>query len=140
MKRSPLTRRTPLARGKSELKRTRLKPMSDAKKREKAATDPIRDAYREAAGGVCERCGKRRKLDVHEIAAGSHRHRAVYDPNCLLAVCRACHEEIQGAPFRVQLAIKCRACSEAINRATGRNVLTFTGVSCAEDANETKGF
>ena len=133
MKRSPLHRRTPLNR------KTPLRPMGQAKRKERAETDPVRRAYVRAAGGRCENCGRRASLDLHEIPAGAHRHVAVYSPNCWLALCRECHDELQGLPFRVQLVVKCRAASESINRAVGRNVLTLVGVQCAEDANERKG-
>lgn len=82
---------------------------SDKKAAEKAKSDPIRDAYRDAAGGVCE-CGCRQEgvLEVHEIGAGSHRHQSVKSMVALWALLPECHKRWQGQPFPMQLEAKFR--------------------------------
>lgn len=53
----------------------------------------------------CVVCGGA-ATDCHEILAGSHRHKAFVEPACWLAVCRLCHDQIQGSPVPRQLAYK----------------------------------
>jgi hypothetical protein len=69
---------------------------------------PIRDGLR-ASVGRCELCGKRRVgLDVHEIARGTHRQKALDKPFALLVVCRVCHEKLDDTkawPEARQLAV-----------------------------------
>ena len=44
--------------------------------------------------------------DCHEILAGANRHASVKERACWLAVCRPCHDEIQGTEPEYQLAYK----------------------------------
>jgi len=78
-----------------------------------AECKPFRDALI-AEVGCCEVCLRRRqvrpgKLCVHEIARGSHRHKAVDKRFALLVLCDRCHlERIHGNeqwPQARQLAV-----------------------------------
>ena len=101
-----------------------MKRVSDKKRAEKKATDPARAFYVEAADGYCEYCRTRHtRLDCHEITAGSSRHRAVWQPNTWLALCRKCHDKLQGASYKIQFAAKMRAVAHAINKCLGRRLL-----------------
>lgn len=103
----------------------RAKPMARVSKTTRArnaATQPHRDAYVTAAGN-CERCQCRPATDCHEIPAGSSRHRALWLPNTWLALCRTCHDRVQGSDFLEQFNLKCEAVRRDINRCLGRNEL-----------------
>lgn len=127
MKRSPMPRRKkPLQRN------TPINPMSKKRAKTKRQTDPLRAAYVQAANSICESCGEQRKLECHEITAGSSRHRAVHQPNTWLALCRGCHKALQGTPFRQQLVVKCRAVAGSINDCLGRQELVLAGIECVE--------
>jgi len=116
MKRTPLNRKTPLKR------------QSARKRRELRETDKLRHAYIEA-GGLCEYCGDRRATDCHEITAGAHRHRAVYEPGAQLYLCRECHESLQGLDYDMQATIKCAAIISAINRCHGSEAVRTEDVA-----------
>jgi hypothetical protein len=126
MKRSPINRKTPLARGTKQLKRTRMNPISKTKKtaaEEKAdrhfqdgvgmyldqisptvfalarKISPRRLVFSEATldefrgEGACQLCGYCGALEPHHLASAKGRS----DERCnLIAVCRKCHDEIQG--------------------------------------------
>lgn len=104
MKRSPLNRRTPLQR------KTWMKRMSAKKAKEKRETDGPRAAFRDRVG-ECMFCGSDNRLQVHEIANGPNRHKAVYEECLQLVLCQRCHELFHDKrlfhPAR-QLAIRCR--------------------------------
>lgn len=86
MKRSPLKRRTPLTR-KSPMKR-----MSAKKRKEHRETDEPRRAFKLAVG-CCMNCGETfDDLDVHEIANGPARSKAVRLPRLQMVLCRECHD------------------------------------------------
>ncbi len=103
----------------------RTKPMAKVSKKTQQLRDasaPYRAAYvREA--GLCERCQSREATDCHEIPAGSSRHRAIKKPNTWLALCRDCHDLVQGIDFMEQFNLKCEAVRRDINRCLGRNEL-----------------
>lgn len=61
--------------------------------------------------------------DCHEIGAGSSRQRSVYKANTWLALCRACHEVVQGMTREEQAALKLGAVRRDINAVCGRAVL-----------------
>lgn len=71
MKRTPLSRKTPMRRGDSQLKRSRVKPKRATPRRRPAprwSFDDWLDAgpFLEArSGGVCEWCGKPGQLERH---------------------------------------------------------------------------
>lgn len=44
--------------------------------------------------------------EIHEILAGTFRLRAFVEPACWLAVCRTCHNMVQGLKIPNQLALK----------------------------------
>lgn len=124
MKRTPLNRfarlerKAPMPRGKQRSWNSTLPKVGEQKRREKKETDAMRHANLEA-GVLCEVCRKKRAVTRHEIAAGSSRHRAVYEPLAQMDVCddiRGCHSKIQGLPYAEQIAIKVRAIVAAVNR------------------------
>lgn len=85
-----------------------MKRISDkARKRYKEAK-PVRDGLRESVG-CCEACGRRGcTLDIHEIARGKDRQKALDKLYALLVACRTCHEEFDSAakwPEARQLAL-----------------------------------
>lgn len=101
MKRSPLARKTPLSpgrkslkRGVKALKRARLAKLGARGKRDKAALAKVRPTVLKRAGGRCELCERRARLDLHHVQSRARRpgwdglHQA---PN-LRAICRACHD------------------------------------------------
>lgn len=53
----------------------------------------------------CAECGGQ-ACDVHEILAGADRHKAFKERCCWLALCRRCHDELQGTDKIRQLALK----------------------------------
>jgi hypothetical protein len=110
MKRTPLSRKKPLRR------------VSERKRMEKAATDGPRRFYVEHAR-TCQCCQLANPTDCHEIAAGSSRHRSVYLPNTWLALCRECHELVQGMNLNEQVALKQAAIRRDINWALGREAV-----------------
>jgi hypothetical protein len=63
-----------------------------------------RETYR-ARFTQCMMCGEP-GTDVHEMARGPFRSHALDEPCAWLKLCRACHEEIDGLPVLLQLAIK----------------------------------
>lgn len=87
------------------MKRTPLRKASKKKRQERAATDKERRAYVESHE-VCEYCECTAPTDCHEIAAGSYRAKAVYEPLTWLALCRECHELLQSQPIRLGIAFK----------------------------------
>lgn len=104
LKRTPL-RSGPLAHGKppkrnGRLRRTRIRPVSDARRRENAAR---RKAVEEAWGTrpICCRCLTRGIIrpatDAHELTPRS-KGGSITDPANIRPVCRACHDEIHANP------------------------------------------
>lgn len=106
MKRSRLTRKTPMPRPTKPMKRSWIKRMSSKKRQEIAATKVPRKLYRDS---LCMLCRKRQADDVHEIARGVHRSLAVKEPCTWLALCRQCHDAMGDYsvwPIVRQLALK----------------------------------
>ena len=79
-------------------------------------------------GTLCECCLVEDATDCHEITAGAHRHRAVYEHLAQMHVCRECHIEIQGKPYAEQVAAKLEAIVAAVNRCCERNAITIDDV------------
>jgi hypothetical protein len=104
LKRTPLKRRKGLKPG-GPLKRTPLKRISNRRRNLMKAVKPFRAAYL-ARHLVCEVCLRRKPVDVHEICSGAHREKSLDKEYAVLAVCRACHNEIQGWAKSQQLALK----------------------------------
>lgn len=101
MKRSPLKRGKPLARGaglkthKPLERRTQLKPRS---KKMTALYTRRRDLVAALLeDGVCERCKTARATDVHEPLLRS-RGGDIVDPDQCVALCRSCHDWIHDHP------------------------------------------
>lgn len=138
MKRVPLNRKTPLrrlsAKREAELKGKRiystLNKISSKKRKELRETDAIRHAYL-AAELPCECCFRRPADDPHEIPSGSGRHRAVYQPNAILFLCRECHFNLQGKPPAEQIAVKVRAMVRVHNECRGCNAVSTNKVIVA---------
>jgi len=70
-------------------------------------------------GVLCEFCGDAIAVDCHEIAGGMSRHLAVWEPHQQMDTCRKCHEEYQGLPYALQIALKAKAAIRAVNRCRG---------------------
>lgn len=128
MKRSPLTRRTPLKR------KTSLCPMSAKKRQERAETDGPRREYREMFV-MCQICCRRKATETHEIARGAHRSEGIRARCAWLCVCRRCHDDEVGDysrwPVTRQLAAKLVRDTEffdldIINKIRGRDADAIT--------------
>ena len=101
MKRSPISRRTPLARGTSKLERsTPVRAVSDRRRRRDASYDDAREAIRDRCRDQCEaiatiRCTGRYEQAHHRAGrVGPDPHR----PDNLLAVCGPCHAYVHAHP------------------------------------------
>lgn len=101
MRRTPLTRRTPLARGGTLARRTRIRQVSDRRRRRDSTYPSSRRQVYERAngmceaqvgGGVCEGPG----WQVHHLAGrgGPDPHRL----ENLLLTCAPCHRWIHAHP------------------------------------------
>lgn len=75
MKRTPLNRYTSLQRSSKELRRTRIRAVSD-KRRADTPTDDVLDAVRRRSGGKCEICRTATATQFHHrkprSAGGKH--------------------------------------------------------------------
>jgi hypothetical protein len=137
MKRSPLTRRTPLKRSDKPLKRARLARVSKKRKSLMAKVKPFRDRYL-ASKLLCEVCIKRQPIEVHEITRGPAREASLEKSEVVLAVCRKCHDllgDYSKWPVTRQLAVKFLRSPmllnlEVVNRIRGRdeNAITLDDV------------
>jgi len=87
-----------------------MKRMSDKTRKRYLECKPVRDELRESVGR-CEICDRHQSfypLDVHEIARGVHRQKALDKLFALLVVCRSCHGLLGSAkewPEARQLAV-----------------------------------
>lgn len=102
MKRSgPLRRRTPLARSTTPLRRTRLRPRSDAYTEDQTREAVAYDTVRRRAGGRCEigadGCTGGHDQTHHRLprSASSVRNMGRHDPALLLAACGWCHDWVE---------------------------------------------
>lgn len=96
MRRTPLVRKTPLARGAVRLARRAIKPRSskrDAEMVERRAL--VVDVL--TARPVCERCKAARSTDVHEVVTRG-RGGSILDRENVRAICRACHDWTHSHP------------------------------------------
>lgn len=117
MKRSPLKRRKRLEsksgfERSGSLRRTPLRKVSKKKREEIDELKPVRDFVRNC---FCANCLTKQSDHVHEIVAGSGRHKSIRNYLTLLGVCWRCHEEIQGIAFWKQWKVKIRAVAHGIN-------------------------
>ena len=103
MKRSPMPNR-----------KKPIKKVSDKKRKEINETGPFRKFY-VTNQGLCDECQRNTASDCHEISSGEGRAAAVYLPNVWLALCRQCHDQLQGGPIEPQIATKFRAVLRDIN-------------------------
>ena len=107
MKRTPLTRRTPLNRGDSTLRRTPLKQVSKKRRSQQAARRQfVHDTLQ--ARPVCQagplvttvdrthQC-QRTATDVHEVLTRA-RGGDILSPDNVRALCRACHDWVHNHP------------------------------------------
>lgn len=103
-----MKRRKGLRKGPQRGWNSTLRPVSSKKRKQIDRMKAPRKAYK-AEFLTCQRCAKRLATDLHEIARGSHRHLAVEEPCCWLALCRKCHREMDDYsiwPIARQLALK----------------------------------
>ena len=71
-------------------------------------TAPQRHGYK-AEFLTCQCCAKKLSTDIHEIARGAHRERAMKHAAAWLALCRKCHDamgDYSRWPITRQLALK----------------------------------
>ena len=103
MKRSAPRRRTPLRRGTSQLKRSRLNPVGKKAKREARDLARFRLALHLRSGGFCEAhtpaCppGRHEGCDPHHLCHAD-RDRGLHLPSRGLWVCRPGHDWIETHP------------------------------------------
>jgi len=95
MKRSALTRRTPLRSG-SALPRTRLKPVSARQRVKQREWASVCAKRLKACGGRCERCDALAHLQGHHKLPRSQGGLNV-DGNCAM-LCADCHCEVHEFP------------------------------------------
>ena len=113
MKRSPVARKTPLARGTSELKRTPLAPGCTQLRRtpinpvsaKQKAMYVVRRVSEAALGrkgleGLCARCCRFGYVNGHELRNRSHGGDAAH-PDCLL--CPLCNEQAENGDRRLMV-------------------------------------
>lgn len=108
MKRSPL-KRTEWNRKPSQLKRTRLKPMSSKRRKLMNEVGPERRAYL-AEHPNCACCGQPASC-VHEIASGPARDAALGERCAWLATCWDCNA--YALPDKVKWPIERQLCVKA---------------------------
>lgn len=70
-----------------------MKRISPKRRKRISEVAPFREAFKLEVG-CCERCRKRRHLDVHEIARGCDRSKALDKRYALLVLCRECHDHM----------------------------------------------
>ena len=100
MKRSALTRKTPLRHGGKRMKRSPLKPISEKRRATLPARERCRQAVLERDGGRCRAklpgCWKF-ATEVHEPLPRG-RGGDETDPAACIALCPACHRQIHDNP------------------------------------------
>lgn len=100
MKRSPLTRKTPLRSAGQPARNTTVRAVSDRRRKRDAGYNAAREAIRTRCADRCEamatvRCTGRYEQAHHRAGrGGSDPHR----PDNLLAVCAPCHAWIHAHP------------------------------------------
>lgn len=93
MKRSRLTRRTPLKSSGPPQRKTPIARVSKKRRRLMAKVKDDRDDFR-SSGDWCEACGEVfgvELMQVHEIAKGIHREKALEHRGCQLRACEKCN-------------------------------------------------
>lgn len=105
--------------------RTPIRKKSARKRKEEKETKAIRKPL---PGERCELCNGSNSVSTHEIPAGSHRHRAVYDRRCQLRLCRSCHEDLQSIPYELQICFKIESMVASINEAVGSTAVSLESV------------
>lgn len=98
MKRTSLTRRTPLRASSSLLRRCSLNPVSPRRRREDARYSVLRRAFLrlDDGGRVCELCDEARATDVHH--ARGRVGADLLDVDHWKALCRHCHQYVSERP------------------------------------------
>lgn len=101
MKRSPITRRQPMKRGKG------LRRVSKKRAKLMREVGPQRKAFVESVG-TCMVCRQRPAVECHEICAGAAREACLDEWMLVMAVCRRCHTKIQSTPAAKQIKLRIR--------------------------------
>lgn len=89
MKRTPLKRGEPLARGTSTLRRSRLRQIGKRGAADRKALASVRAEVLARAGSRCERCYAFQVLHLHHMLARSQG--GAHDASNLRALCFSCH-------------------------------------------------
>jgi hypothetical protein len=101
----PLKRTKGINRGASQLKRTRINPISKKRAKLNREVNPKRRAYVQEMGR-CAVFPDLQATECHEMAGGSDREKALKEPACWLAVSREGHDIVQYESKAKQLARK----------------------------------
>jgi len=95
-----IERRTPLKRTGGPKRRTRLKPVSDKRRKQLPVREKVRQIViardkgcvaRNMRDVPCGQIGGRASLEVHEIRGGADRQATWLDPDWAVAVCPVTH-------------------------------------------------
>ena len=99
MKRTPLTRRSPLKPGKATLARSRMRRVGKRKERELDAIKAFSKAVLKR-DPVCVRCAKRKATEAHHLVRKSRSvgHKNAHHPDAGAGLCRACHAYVHDHP------------------------------------------
>jgi len=83
-----------MKRGGRIKRKTRLRQVGTRAKRGADALRAGREATLSRAGGRCESCGEKRRLDVHHLKSRARHPGApwLHSPANLRAFCRTCHD------------------------------------------------
>lgn len=104
-RRQRIRRYTPMPPPSKPMARTRINPVSKKRRRLNAKVSPARKAYLKEMW-TCAVLPWNQASEVHEIAAGSDREKALQEPATWLAVCRIGHDIVQNESKAKQLARK----------------------------------
>lgn len=84
-----------------------LRRVSKARSKLNRELGPQRKAFLESVG-TCMVCRQRPAVECHEICAGAAREACLDEWMLVMAVCRACHNKIQGTPAAKQIKLRIR--------------------------------
>jgi 5-methylcytosine-specific restriction endonuclease McrA len=100
VKRSPLARKTPLARGTATLTRTALAP-SKPKRRERVPPN-VRKRVFARSKRKCIVCSRRVRLQIHHVLPVREWPALVADDANLVGICEPCHQRHESAHRRIR--------------------------------------
>jgi AhpD family alkylhydroperoxidase len=122
MKRSPLARKTPLARGTATLTRTAIKP-GKGKARPKVPDGARREAFRRS-GRQCIVCRRRGQLQAHHVLPVREWPELAALAANMVGVCAGCHDAHERAARRIRWE-ELPACAVTLAQATSGAAAVF---------------